>query len=299
MHLLWMQEEVISRRQALRHLSPKALRHRLATGRWQVVSRGVYLAHSGAMTRRQRWWHGVLAAGAGRPAVLAGPSALEQLGLRGYGTPGVHVLIAAGRRDFAPAPGVVVHRTRRLPDGDIHRMGLPPCTMPARSVVDAAQWAPDDNRARAIVAASFQQRLLSGEELAEALARMPRARRRRLILETASDARDGAGSIAESDFLRLCRRAGLPEPDRQVRRLDAAGRRRYLDVYFDEWKLQVEIDGGQHREVGHWWADMRRQNDLWISGLRVLRFPAWAVRERPAEVLAQVRAALTAAGWPG
>ena len=42
---------------------------------------------------------------------------------------------------------------------------------------------------------------------------------------------------------------------------------------------------------------MRRQNELWIPGDRVLRFPAWVVRERPSDVLAQVRAALIAAGW--
>jgi hypothetical protein len=43
---------------------------------------------------------------------------------------------------------------------------------------------------------------------------------------------------------------------------------------------------------------MKRQNDLWVAGDRVLRFPAWLVRRRPAEVAAQVRAALVAAGWP-
>jgi hypothetical protein len=44
---------------------------------------------------------------------------------------------------------------------------------------------------------------------------------------------------------------------------------------------------------------MKRQNDLWIAGVRVLRFPAWLVRERPAEVVTQVREALMAAGWTG
>ncbi|MFB9239103.1 DUF559 domain-containing protein [Plantactinospora siamensis] len=281
------------------HLSRAAIEHRLATGRWQTLSRGIYLANSGTMTRRQRWWHAVLAAGAGRRATLAGTSALEQLGLRGYATTAIHVLIRARRRENDPPPGIVVHRSRTLIPADIHAMGLPPCTMPARSLVDAAQWAPDDDRARAIVAAGCQQRLVSAVDLDEVLARMSRVRRRRLIVEAVADARDGVASIAEADFLRLCRRAGLPEPSRQVRRTDASGRRRYLDVLFEEWNLQIEIDGGQHREVRHWWADMSRQNDLWTAGVRVLRFPAWVVRERPAEVLAQLWAALAAAGWRG
>ena len=79
--------------------------------------------------------------------------------------------------------------------------------------------------------------------------------------------------------------------------MDASGRRRYLDLYYEQWGVHVEIDGAQHNDVRAAWADMRRQNDLWIPGDRVLRFPAFAVRHRPAEVFAQVRAALLTAGW--
>jgi very-short-patch-repair endonuclease len=85
----------------------------------------------------------------------------------------------------------------------------------------------------------------------------------------------------------------------QHARRDGDGRQRYLDAYFAEWGVHVEIDGGQHTDAAHWWADMRRQNALWIPGDRVLRFPAWAIRNRPNEVITQIRAALTAAGWPG
>jgi very-short-patch-repair endonuclease len=35
---------------------------------------------------------------------------------------------------------------------------------------------------------------------------------------------------------------------------------------------------------------MRRDNELAVSGLRVLRFPAFAVRDRPEVVAAQIRA---------
>jgi very-short-patch-repair endonuclease len=75
--------------------------------------------------------------------------------------------------------------------------------------------------------------------------------------------------------------------------------RRYLDAYFDEWGVHVEIDGSQHFDARLAWADMRRQNELWIAGDRILRFPAWAIRHDPAQVVTQVRAALNAAGWPG
>ncbi len=293
---LFRQHQVISRVQAMRLLSDKALRSRLSSGRWQVGARGVFVAHNGPVTREQLRWIAVLAVGAGRPAVLAGTSALECHGLRGYRGDTVHVLVPAGSRDRDPPAWVAVHRTTHLPRGDVE-IGYPPRTAPARSLVDAAQWAGSDRGARTLVAASFQQQLVSLDAVRATLARMPRAKRRALVRETAADAAGGAHSLPEAAFLRLCRRGRLPRPTRQVRRRDAHGRWRYLDVLFEEWGLHVEIDGGHHIEVRQWWADMRRQNALWIPGGRVLRFPSWAVRHRPDEVIAQVRAALIAAGW--
>jgi len=298
-YLLFVQDGVISRRQALRHLSAKAVDNRVRSGRWQAAARGVYVTHSGPIGREQMRWIGVLAAGAGRIGLLGGLSALETIGFRGFRSEAVHVLVPARLRDRNPLPWMVVHRTARLAGEDIHRMGTPPGTMPARSLVDAAQWASSEDRARMIVAAGFQQRLVSADEMRTVLARMPRAKRRALIVEAVRDAAGGIHSLPEAEFCRLCRRHGLPEPARQVRRR-AGGGNRYLDVYFDTWGVHVEIEGGQHRDVHQWWADMRRQNQLWIPVDRVLRFPSWAVRHRPDEVIAQVRAALLAAGWrPG
>jgi hypothetical protein len=295
--LLFLQDGVISRRQALGHLSEAAVRHRLASGRWQLAHAGVYLTHSGPMTVHQRPWVAALAVGLGRPAWLAGPSALAVMGMRGLDARTIHVLIGAQRQLRRPPPGVVVHRTRHLPLEDQHRLSRPPCTMPARSVIDAAQWAGSDRDAIAVIAAAFQQRLVTTAELARVLARTTHVKRRRIIMAAVADAAGGAESIVEVDFARLCRRSGLPEPSRQVVRVDGAGRRRYRDVYFDDWRLHVEIDGAQHMEVGSWYADMRQHNEIAIAGERLLRFPAWAIRHRSDEVVTQLRAALSAAGW--
>jgi very-short-patch-repair endonuclease len=164
-------------------------------------------------------------------------------------------------------------------------------------MVDAAAWAPTDDAACAVIAATFQRRLLSLDEVDAVLHRLPRLHRRRLIALVAADAAGGSHSLAELDYLRHNRRFGLPEPTRQQIRTDASGKRRYLDVYYEEWGVHVEIDGGQHTHPQAQWSDMRRQNLVWIKGNRVLRFPAWLVRVRPAEVFDQVRAALIAAGW--
>jgi hypothetical protein len=53
-------------------------------------------------------------------------------------------------------------------------------------------------------------------------------------------------------------------------------------------------------DARHWAEDMLRQNQVWIAGDRILRFPAWLVRADPAAVARQLHAGLTAAGWvPG
>jgi hypothetical protein len=50
-------------------------------------------------------------------------------------------------------------------------------------------------------------------------------------------------------------------------------------------------------DARQWAADLRRQNDVWIAGDRILRFAAFDLRTRPDAVAAQLRAALEAAGW--
>jgi hypothetical protein len=144
----------------------------------------------------------------------------------------------------------------------------PPRTHIARSIVDAAAWAHTDADARAIVASAFQQRRVTVAEVGAVLRQLRRIRRRSLIVETAGYAARGAHSVSEVEFVKLCHRNRLPPPRSQTMRRD-------------------------------WWADMQRQNALWVAGDRVLRFPAWAIRHDPESVIAQLRAALTAGGWVG
>jgi hypothetical protein len=293
--LLFRQDDVVSYEQARRFLSEAALRHRIDTGRWRRVHRRIYVAHSGPVGPAQRLWIATLAAGQG--AVIAGGTALDGYGLHRHAGPGIHLLVPANRQPRTVPRGVIVHRTTVLPAEDVHAMAAPPRTMPPRSVVDAAAWAGSDDTACAIVAAAFGRHLVTQEEILAVLDRLPRTRRRSVIMSAARDAAGGSHSLAELDYLRLSRRFGLPEPSRQVVRRDGSGRRRYLDVYYEQWGVHVEIDGAQHNDPRHQWADMKRQNELWIKGDRVLRFPAHLARHRPAELFDQVRAALIAAGW--
>ena len=295
---------VLTLRQATNYLSRSAVWRRVAAGRWRHVHRQVFVAHNAGLTERQRLWVATLAAAGDRSALLGGLTALRAHGLRGFDTwrgsdaPEVHLLLPGYRRESDPPPGVIVHRTGNLTGRDVHPLGSPPRTRVARAVVDAASWARSDREAMAIVAAAFQQRLVRFEAVIETLTRMPRARRRRVVTMTARDAAGGATALSELDFLALVRRAGLPEPESQRVRRDASGRRRYLDFYFARWRLHVEIDGSFHLDPRQAWDDMARQNEIWVRGDRVLRFPAWLIRESPDRVITDLRRALISAGYP-
>jgi len=61
-------------------------------------------------------------------------------------------------------------------------------------------------------------------------------------------------------------------------------------------RLVVEIDGRWHMEIRAWWADMQRDNELTVDGYRVLRFPAFVVRDTPELVAMLIARALNRAG---
>jgi very-short-patch-repair endonuclease len=105
----------------------------------------------------------------------------------------------------------------------------------------------------------------------------------------------GADALSEIDFVRLCRRHGLPAPTQQAVRRQAGGRRRYLDA---EWRLAdgrrvcAEVDGAVHLVARRWFEDQLRQNEIALTGTTVLRFPSAVVRAEPELVARQLRRAL-------
>jgi very-short-patch-repair endonuclease len=154
-----------------------------------------------------------------------------------------------------------------------------------------AVWTPAPRQARAVVLASVQQRLTTPPRLVEALGRRGNVAGVALVRESILDAAGGMESLPEAEFAALVRRERLPEPVRQVRIETAQGRYR-LDVSFDPPGVAVEIDGAHHREPEQSEADMRRQNELVISGRPLLRFSSYEVRHEPARVAAVLRRAL-------
>ena len=126
--------------------------------------------------------------------------------------------------------------------------------------------------------------------------RVRRDKRRLLLNAVVNDLLDGARSLGELDIGRELRRRGFPPPERQVLRRDSRNRY-YLDLYWPEWKLVVEIDGIHHAWAENIVGDALRQNALALDGDTVLRLPLLGYRLQPDEFFAQIEQGLRASGW--
>jgi hypothetical protein len=131
-----------------RGCTPYVIRHRLASGQWQAVVRGVYALFPGPLEVRHRLLAGSLYGGA--HAQIAGPTAAQLHGLCNA-PPDVRVhLLVPHRHQLASSGFVVVHRTTRL-DTQPHRFEpFEVCSIP-RAVADTARWCPDPPVIRALV----------------------------------------------------------------------------------------------------------------------------------------------------
>jgi hypothetical protein len=296
-------DHVLDTTTVLGYLTYSELRWKLQSGRWQKPARGILVAHSGALTQQQAVRVGALWGGA--RSVVAGLTAAWLGGFTGFGDRKpvterpVFLLVPHGWNARPRIDGlrIVPRYSRTLRAEDVQPVREPRRTRMGRSLIDAAQWMATDRGAMAVLAAGVQQRLIRVTDLAAVVATYSRLRRRQLITGALDDIAGGAQALSELDFTRkVVRRHGLPEPDRQMARRDKRGRRRWIDVAWDEWKVLVEIDGAQHMEVLEYWDDMDRDNDFTIEGYRLLRFPAWAVRLHPDVVAAKIRDALRRAG---
>src|SRR3954468_3477886 len=289
--LLDAQSQVIARWQMSSQEMGRA-RRQVAAGRWQRIAR-CYIAQNGPLTELQRQWVAVL--NAGPTAALAGRSAAAAAGLTGWSDGLVHVLVRRG----ASAPPTLRGVKGRRTGGhiDTHPVASPPRVRPATALLQASSWMRSDRGAMGVLAAGVQQRIVRPEDLREAVGRTLEMRRRRLVLLTVDDLAGGSHALSELDAVRLCRKAGLPELSRQAVRCDGRGRRRYLDLDWDEWRLSAEIDGQQHMEVRRWCDDLLRQNELVIARGDALRFPSLVVRTQSEVFTDQVARGLLTRGW--
>lgn len=270
--------------------------------RWRRVGRYTLAVAPAGAADRADWWLAVLECAPrcsdDEPprAALAGITALQAAGMRGVDDDGfVHVAAPKSSRPLPAPPGVRVHETRRWRDDDAIAAGIIR-SRPAVAAVQAALWARSDREASLYVVAAVQQRLATADALSDVIDRVQRDKRRGLLRTVMEEIRGGVQSLNELDFAALCRRRGLPEPDRQVVIARGEGRA-YLDVRWRRWRVVVEIDGIGHLQLDRWIDDTLRHNEIALRGDVVLRVPSLGLRTNPAPYLEAVAQALYKAGW--
>jgi very-short-patch-repair endonuclease len=283
-------------------VTPSHLRAEVDAGRWLQCGRRSLVVRPPEQHDRADRWLAVLecspqaSRGSGPRAALGGITALQVAGLEGVVDDGmIHVCAPKSSHPIATTPGVRLHETRRWKDEDVVPSGIPR-TRPAVATVQAALWARTDREAALLLVAPVQQRLTSAEAVVDVLDRVQRDKRRTLLRAVALDVTDGVRSLNELDFATLCRRRGLPEPDRQVVVKTPDGRA-YLDVRWRRWRVVVEIDGVGHLRPDRWIEDSLRHNEIALTGDMVLRIPSLGLRLDPQRQIDVIERALRMAGW--
>jgi very-short-patch-repair endonuclease len=242
-------------------LRRSAVSRRVASGRLHRIHRGVYAVGQPALNERGRWRAATLALGAG--TVLSHQSAAQLWRVLPYepGAIDVTVPVAGGK---ALRPGLRIHRRPGVSEVTI-RDGIP-VTTPVRTLNDIRTTAAIEVFRRAAREAEY------------------------LNLPIGGLAWDRTASPLEAMFLRLCRRARLPEPE-----VNARIGRFTVDFLWRRQCLVVETDGYRsHRGRQAFEEDRARDNHLTAMGYDVLRFTYEMLTNEPRDAIALVAARLAA-----
>lgn len=270
------------------------IRTEVDRGAWSVAGSHTLCIDGDAPRGRGRWWRALWESGS--RAVLDGVTALLATGLEGWEERAIHVTVGH-RAHVRPLPGVVHHHLRNPGEAphDVVLVGLRR-TKPDLATIRAAQWASSDRQAATLIAMTVQQRLVAPATLLHRWNQQSHSPRRQLIDEVIQDVCNGAHSMNELDFARICRRRGLPEPTRQSVRKGRNGRV-YLDVYWDDIALHIEVHGAQHLQGTAGIADALRTNNLSIrsKALVSLQVPVLGLRSCPDLFLDQIEEAMQVA----
>jgi hypothetical protein len=256
------QQGLFTRRQAqLAGATDAKIEHRLKTGRWVLVARGVYRLAGVPVTWKQRALAACLVAGP--EAVVSHRSAAVLWGIPGFRPGRVEITVPPGAGNRNP-----LARVHRSAVNGVRRDGVP-ATRPARTIVDLAGVVGGDVL-EAAVDDVLCRRLCRLDELAA-----PPRRRGSAALRAVLQAWNGEGAadgVAEMRVVRALLAAGLPNPVRQYEiRVDGEFVAR-VDLAYPAERLAIELDGFRwHAGRGPFRSDRLRGNRIEAAGWRLLR----------------------------
>lgn len=220
-------------------------------------------------------------------AIVSHRTAAELWALLPHTDRDVEVTVVAG----APRsrPGITIHRTSTLPSSHVRGLDGILVTSPARTICDLAATEPGNEVEDALQEARVHLRL-TDYELHEVIERAPTKKGAAFIrrLLRAEDDRGYTRSKAERLMRAAARKAGLPQPQANVRRHGYL-----LDFVWEAERLVVEVDGyATHGDRAAFERDRRRDQVLVAAGYRVIRITWRQLTEEPYAVIARLAQAL-------
>jgi len=273
------------------------------TNRWRTMYRGVYWAYTGPASRESILWAAVRRCGP--EAALSHETAAELDGITDRRRSAIHVTIPSGQQVHIASreldggvPPIVVHRSARLPLAR-HPARTPPRTRPEETVLDLAVSARCLDDAFFWLSAACSRRIVTPAQIRQAAAGRKKMRWRADVLVALDEVSEGVLSNLEHRYVRNVERPhGLPKPKRQVR-MSRNGRSAYLDNFFADYGVSVELDGRAAHPVEARWQDIHRDNYFASAGITTLRYSWTDVTSRPCVVAAEIAMLLRQRGWTG
>lgn len=288
--LLEEQGQVVTRHQLNGLAMPRpALEWLLGNGTWQRLDTAVYYAGQGDPPWLSLAWAASLAAG--EDAVLFRESAAHLHGLVATPPDPIQLVVPTGRaarsRRFSE---VTRSQTSRR---TLTVTGLR-CTGVADTLIDcAASMSARD--LEALITGAFQRRKVSASGLRKAVNARRAIPQREILAAAAADAMLGAHSVLELDYLRNVERPhDLPVGTRQ----HSPRKGEYVDVYYEEYGVIVELDGYSPHALTPF-RDQTRDNRNSSDGKSTLRYGSFDLAAHGCEVAVEVAELLIRRGWTG
>lgn len=252
-------------------LSTDQIKHRVRSGRWQRLHRGVYRVAGSPPSWRQRALAACLALPPDGTTSHLTASALVRLGEPAPPTP--HLTVGPTRS--ARLAGAVVHRSPLDPQ-DVTRVDGIPTTTAGRTLVDCAGML-GPVRLQRMVDEAMHRRLVDPAQIdaiwdrvRQGPGRGGEGRLRKALAPWVGPIRPG--SPAEARLRQQLRQWGFPEPDLQVIVRSASGEVvARIDLGWPLLRVGIEYDSQRWHGPTRWADDLARQDHLERLGWRILR----------------------------
>jgi hypothetical protein len=283
------QHGVFNRAQAIdAGMHRSAIDRRVNTGEWETVDYAVYRVAGTPPSWRQR----LMAACLAGPAVASHRSAAALWGFVDCDEGLVEITALRHRRRYRG--DVVWHESRHLDSADVTARHDIPVTRPLRTLLDLGVVT-DADRLEELLDDGLRRGWFSiptvwrqWQDLGGVL--RPGGRVVRAVLERKAAGERPVGSILETRFRQVLRRAGLPDPVPQYEVYDGDEFVARVDFAYPEYGVVIEVDG-EERHVGRSprRRDARRDRRLVALSFRPLRFHWDDVRDDPETVAGDIR----------